>query len=70
MFAFGLGTLPMLLLLGGAAASVNRWLRHPALRRIAGALIIAFGLYTLFGGGHAGHGNHSGATGTGVHSHH
>jgi sulfite exporter TauE/SafE len=73
MFAFGLGTLPMLLLLGGAAASANRWLRHPALRRIAGAAIIAFGLYTLFGGGHAGHsghGNHAGATASGVHSHH
>jgi len=70
MFAFGLGTLPMLLLLGGTAASANRLLRQPALRGIAGAAIIAFGLYTLLGGGHAGHATHADVNGIGVHSHH
>lgn len=48
MVAFGLGTLPMLLVMGAAA----RWLAHLArrgwIRRAAAALVIAFGLLTLF----------------------
>ncbi|MGA9033508.1 MAG: sulfite exporter TauE/SafE family protein [Sulfuricaulis sp.] len=57
MLAFGLGTLPMLLAMGATA----RWLGHVArlvwVRRGAGALILLFGLYTLFApGAHSGHG--------------
>ncbi len=48
MTAFGLGTLPMLLVLGAAAGPLGRLLRHPYARRAAGLLIVAFGLYVLF----------------------
>ncbi|MCG6964950.1 MAG: sulfite exporter TauE/SafE family protein [Chromatiaceae bacterium] len=44
MLAFGLGTLPNLLLMGVAAAQLNRWIRKPAIRSIAGGLVILFGL--------------------------
>jgi len=47
MFAFGLGTLPMLLLMGSAAHALNRLARAPAVRRSAGILVIALGLYML-----------------------
>jgi sulfite exporter TauE/SafE len=48
MFAFGLGTLPNLLLMGVAAAQIQRWVRNPAIRAIAGALVILFGLMLLY----------------------
>ncbi len=48
MLAFGLGTLPNLLLMGVAAAQLNRWVRNPAIRAIAGALVILFGLMLLY----------------------
>jgi len=48
MFAFGLGTLPNLLLMGVAAAQLHRWVRNPAIRAIAGALVILFGLMLLY----------------------
>jgi sulfite exporter TauE/SafE len=69
MAAFGLGTLPMLLALGLAADRLNAVTRNPVVRRLAGALLIAFGLYTLVttitGAGHgphaaAGHAGHVG----------
>lgn len=44
MLAFGLGTLPNLLLMGAAAAGLNRWTRRPVVRRIAGALVMLFGI--------------------------
>ena len=44
MLAFGLGTLPNLLLMGVAATQLNRWIRKPAVRSIAGGLVILFGL--------------------------
>lgn len=59
MLAFGLGTLPNLLLLGGAfgaltgklggdrIASAAIWFRHPRLRMIAGGSIFLFGLLGL-----------------------
>lgn len=47
MLAFGLGTLPNLLLMGGAAAQLQRWVRHPAVRTIAGLLVIGFGIVLL-----------------------
>ncbi len=47
MLAFGLGTLPNLLLMGVAAAQLNRWVRHPAVRAIAGVLVMVFGALLL-----------------------
>jgi len=47
MLAFGLGTMPALLLLGSAAESGAAILRKPAVRMAAGALIICLGLFGL-----------------------
>jgi sulfite exporter TauE/SafE len=44
MLAFGLGTLPNLLLMGAAAAQLGRWVRTPGVRQAAGLLVIGFGL--------------------------
>lgn len=44
MLAFGLGTLPNLLLMGVAAAQLNRWVRRPGVRAVAGGLVMLFGL--------------------------
>lgn len=48
MLAFGLGTLPNLLLMGVAAAQLTRWARQPLVRALAGALVIVFGALLLF----------------------
>jgi sulfite exporter TauE/SafE len=48
MLSFGAGTLPTLLTLGAAASATLRALQSPPARRIAGALVLAFGLYTLW----------------------
>jgi sulfite exporter TauE/SafE len=48
MSAFGLGTLPNLLLMGVAAARLQQWVRLPAVRRTAGALVILFGVWQLY----------------------
>jgi sulfite exporter TauE/SafE len=48
MFAFGLGTLPNLLLMGVAAAQLNRWVTLPAVRMLAGSLVMVFGALLLF----------------------
>ncbi len=48
MFAFGLGTLPALLTVGITADWLKRLARNPWVRRGAGALILLFGLTTLF----------------------
>lgn len=47
MLAFGAGTLPNLLALGFAANRASRWLSRPGARRIAGLLIVAFGVAGL-----------------------
>jgi len=47
MLAFGLGTLPNLLLMGVAAASLQRFVRHNLVRQLAGAMIILFGFAQL-----------------------
>lgn len=47
MLAFGLGTLPNLLLLGSTAAWAQRCLRRPALRIAAGTLVVASGIFGL-----------------------
>jgi sulfite exporter TauE/SafE len=57
MIAFGVGTLPMLLSLGATARWLGDLSRQPWLRRATGALLILFGVYTLFiPGRHDGHG--------------
>ena len=47
MLAFGLGTLPNLLLMGVAAAGLAARVRDPRTRQVAGLLVILFGLYAL-----------------------
>jgi sulfite exporter TauE/SafE len=47
MLAFGLGTLPNLLLMGAAAARLGRWVRRPAVRWAAGGVLLGFAAVTL-----------------------
>jgi sulfite exporter TauE/SafE len=47
MLAFGLGTLPNLLLMGRFASELRQWLSQRWLRRALGALVIAMGGYGL-----------------------
>lgn len=48
MLAFGLGTLPNLLLMGTAAASLAKFTRNPLVKRIAGLLVVALSLVLLW----------------------
>lgn len=45
MLAFGLGTLPMLLLMGSTAEKMNSIIKSPRTRKIVGVAIISLGLY-------------------------
>lgn len=47
MLAFGLGTLPNLLLMGVTAARLGQFTRRPGVRWAAGGLLLAMGLLTL-----------------------
>ena len=49
MLGFGLGTLPSMLLAGNAFNYFRQWARRPVVRRSAGLLIIAFGIYSALG---------------------
>ncbi len=49
MLAFGLGTLPNLLLAGIVLARLNEFVRRPAVRIFSGLLVLGFGLYGLIG---------------------
>ena len=49
MLAFGLGTLPNLLLAGIVLARLNEFVRRPAVRMFSGLLVLSFGLYGFFG---------------------
>ena len=49
MLAFGLGTLPNLLLAGLLAARLNKLVRRPWIRSIAGSAVLIFGLWGLLG---------------------
>lgn len=56
MFAFGLGTLPMLFAMGATARWLGNIVRQPWVRRGTGILILLFGVYALLApGGHEGH---------------
>jgi sulfite exporter TauE/SafE len=48
MFTFGLGTLANLLGMGMLAGAAARFADRPWIRRLAGALVLAFGLYGLW----------------------
>ncbi len=48
MLAFGLGTLPNLLLMGLVAGGIVRWSRRAWVRQSAGVMVILFGLYSLW----------------------
>jgi uncharacterized protein len=48
MLSFGLGTLPTLLLMGVAATRLSAFVRHIWVRRVAGMLVMGFGLWTLY----------------------
>jgi sulfite exporter TauE/SafE len=49
MLAFGLGTLPVMLTVSALAQGVARWTAQVWVRRIAGAIVLAFGLWTSAG---------------------
>ena len=49
MIAFGLGTLPMLVLLGLSAARINQWRTNVRIRSVMGTVIILFGIITFVG---------------------
>ncbi|PSW46088.1 sulfite exporter TauE/SafE family protein [Photobacterium leiognathi] len=46
MFAFGLGTLPAMLAVGGFADNLKNWLKNRIFRRISALLLIIYGLQT------------------------
>jgi hypothetical protein len=48
MLAFGLGTLPNLLLMGVAAGAIARLARDARVRQVAGGTVVLFGLWTLW----------------------
>ena len=59
MLAFGLGTLPALIVSGVLAGQLKQWLARRALRQMMGLLLILFGLWTLsMSLQHAGHEHH------------
>lgn len=47
MLAFGLGTLPNLLVMGVLATQLDRWVKNPNVRMVAGLLVALMGLLTL-----------------------
>ena len=48
MLSFGLGTLPMLLAMGFFAAGLVSFIRKQWVRHLAGGIVIAFGVFSLF----------------------
>lgn len=59
MLAFGLGTLPTVLLSGVFAQTLSSWLQRKQLRWTFALAIILFGLWTLLGTGMHSHTNHA-----------
>lgn len=52
MFAFGLGTLPLLLTMGLLGARLRQWLARRSVRIASGSLVLAFGLLGLWRAAH------------------
>ncbi len=61
MLGFGLGTLPMLLVIGKASEFLLKLVRSLVMRQCAGGLVILFGIYTIVSaaGDHHDHGHHA-----------
>lgn len=70
MLAFGAGTLPMLLLMGGVAEKLQQFTRHKWTRYIAGIMLIAFGAMILSKAVSGGHQHGSGMQHNMDHSQH
>lgn len=70
MLAFGLGTLPMLLTLGGSAEKLRSVVRRPGIRQGVGLILLAFGVYVMLvpSGSHL-HTAHQPVSGEGSHTH-
>lgn len=49
MAAFGVATLPVMLTMGAIAQGVSRWLARAWVRRVAGGVVLAFGLWSSAG---------------------
>jgi hypothetical protein len=49
MLAFGLGTLPNLLLAGIVLARLNEFVRRSVVRLVSGLLVLGFGVYGMLG---------------------
>ncbi len=47
LLSFGLGTLPALLAMGTAAATLAEFVRRPAVRRLVGTLVMLFGTHEI-----------------------
>jgi sulfite exporter TauE/SafE len=60
MLSFGLGTLPMLLVMGSLAEQLQRFTKNRLVRNVAGILLIAFGAMMLTKALTGGHQHHSG----------
>ncbi|GAA3937303.1 sulfite exporter TauE/SafE family protein [Litoribacillus peritrichatus] len=62
MFAFGLGTLPTMLLTGMLASQLTSFIRNQSVRYVAAILMILMGVWIIFGNSQHifGHGNHAG----------
>ncbi|SDJ81427.1 sulfite exporter TauE/SafE family protein [Microbulbifer yueqingensis] len=64
MLAFGLGTVPAVIASGAAAAQVRGLVQRSSVRVVFAAVILLFGLWTLWGGlSHSGHGSHASTPG-------
>jgi sulfite exporter TauE/SafE len=50
MFGFGLGTLPMLLVMGSTASSLRLILKRRSVRTASGIAIMLLGIYTAYSG--------------------
>ncbi|HSC66842.1 MAG TPA: sulfite exporter TauE/SafE family protein [Cellvibrio sp.] len=62
MLAFGLGTLPSVLATGLAAQQLGRLLQRRQIRWSLAVLVILFGVWTIWGGGHGSHQHHHDAS--------
>jgi sulfite exporter TauE/SafE len=58
MLGFGLGTLPAMLIAGKVFSFFKDWAKSPLVRRSAGIIVIAFGLYSGFTGLRSQHHHH------------
>lgn len=67
LLLFGLGTLPALVVAGGAAEQMGRLLRGRSARRAMGLLLIGFGCWTIFSALTPGHADHARNGGHAVH---